>query len=377
MQKLGNVDGIRGLAILMVVMVHTAQSVDGKPDALRVFTDYGQMGVQLFFVASAFTLCHSWFGRSDGEDRLRAFWLRRYFRIAPMYYLGIPLYALVEAAWAVYANGAALALPAQYREPAHVLANLTFVHGFVPAANNSIVPGGWSIGTEMAFYALFPLLATLLAAFARRGRTALLLAALGTVALSQAGLTLAMHFTGLEIGNNGFLYFNLIVQLPVFVFGIVYYLLDRADSWPLRGVGANALGVVAGTAATLLLWYGALPLRFAWLPVAAGLSFVCLFALFARLPALSPRWLRRLGELSFSIYIVHFLFAHKLVYAVAAEVVAAIGPVVATLLFVPATVLASAALARLSERWVERPGIALGRRVIAALRARRQDAATV
>lgn len=370
MTRFPYVDSMRGIAILLVVMVHTAQSVDGKPEALRMFTDYGQMGVQAFFVASAFTLCHSWFGRAEPDGRLSAFWIRRYFRIAPLYCLGIPLYALVEALWSA-ARGGAAAVPAQYHDPSNILANLLFVHGFVPEANNSIVPGGWSIGTEMAFYAVFPLLAWCVAAAAGRGRAALLATAVVAVALSQAGLRLAMAFTGLDIGNNGFLYFNLLVQLPVFVFGMVYYVLDRDGRWPLRGVAGNALGLAAGTLATLLVWYGESPLRFAWIPVTAALSFLCLFRLLALCPAANPAWLRRLGELSFSIYLLHFIFAHKLVYAIAADVAALVGPVVAVAIFVPATVLATAVLARATERCVERPGIAFGRRLIAARHARR------
>jgi len=369
MTRLPHVDSMRGIAILLVVMVHTAQSVDGKPEALRLFTDYGQMGVQAFFVASAYTLCHSWFGRADEGDRLSAFWIRRYFRIAPLYFLGIPLYLLVETLWSA-ARGDGAVVPPQYLDAWNILANLAFVHGFVPAANNNIVPGGWSIGTEMAFYAVFPLLAAVLSAAAARGRTALLATAVAAVALSQAGLGPAMALTGLQIGNNGFLYFNLLVQLPVFVFGMLYYMLERDGCWPLRGAAGNAIGLAAGTAATLLVWYGDHPLRFAWIPVAAALSFLCLFRLLALCPAANPRWLRRLGELSFSIYLLHFVFAHKLVYAVAEEVVALIGPVAAVAVFVPATVGVTAWLARWTERWIERPGIALGRRLIAARRAR-------
>lgn len=369
MTKLPHVDSMRGIAILLVVMVHTAQSVDAKPEALRLFTDYGQMGVQVFFVASAYTLCHSWFGRAEAGDRLSAFWIRRYFRIAPLYCLGIPLYLLVETLWSA-ARGEGAAVPPQYLDASNILANLAFVHGFVPEANNNIVPGGWSIGTEMAFYAVFPLLAWALSAAAARGRPALLAMAVAAVALSQTALGPAMALTGLDIGNNGFLYFNLLVQLPVFVFGMVYYALERDGGWPLRGVAANAFGLAAGTAATLLVWHSAFALRFAWIPVTAGLSFLCLFRLLALCPAAHPRWLRRLGELSFSIYLLHFIFAHKLVYAVAADVTAVVGPVVAVAVFVPATVWATAWLARGTERWIERPGIALGRRIIAARRTR-------
>ena len=64
-RKYAYIDGLRGIAILMVVLFHQTPSVVWKSSATRFdiliqsATSLGQMGVQLFFVASALTLCLS------------------------------------------------------------------------------------------------------------------------------------------------------------------------------------------------------------------------------------------------------------------------------------------------------------------------------
>lgn len=53
------IDALRGVAILMVIAVHSSQSVTNLPALVSKVASYGQMGVQLFFVLSAITLCYS------------------------------------------------------------------------------------------------------------------------------------------------------------------------------------------------------------------------------------------------------------------------------------------------------------------------------
>ncbi|MFL5251772.1 MAG: acyltransferase family protein, partial [Rhodopila sp.] len=60
-------------------------------------TTQGWYGVQLFFMASAITLMMSWHGERNRRGRadVRAFFIRRFFRIAPAYYAGALLYYFV------------------------------------------------------------------------------------------------------------------------------------------------------------------------------------------------------------------------------------------------------------------------------------------
>lgn len=93
--KLRYIDSLRGLAILAVLMVHCGQyGINKYPDLIANIINTGGRGVQLFFVASAFTLFLSLARRS--ETVKSNFYIRRFFRIAPMYYLGIAYYLMQD-----------------------------------------------------------------------------------------------------------------------------------------------------------------------------------------------------------------------------------------------------------------------------------------
>jgi peptidoglycan/LPS O-acetylase OafA/YrhL len=88
-EKLEYIDVLRAVAILMVIFVHNSQTVNGLSTEVKSISEYGQIGVQLFFVASAYTLCFSQTKRRQDKFPLRSFFLRRFFRIAPLYYFAI------------------------------------------------------------------------------------------------------------------------------------------------------------------------------------------------------------------------------------------------------------------------------------------------
>lgn len=84
------VDSLRGLAFLLVLLLHVSQQVPSLPDRLRRVTDDRQAGVQLFFLVSAFTLLTSLSQRSKRESRpIQNFLVRRFFRIAPLFWAAL------------------------------------------------------------------------------------------------------------------------------------------------------------------------------------------------------------------------------------------------------------------------------------------------
>ena len=156
MGKLKYIDALRGIAVLGVVAVHCSQyGINNYPSYISRFFGQGARGVQLFFIVSAFTIFLSQKKRNSFEERpYRNFFVRRFFRIAPMYYLAIGYFiiqnfhkALLDKNW-------------DWGLVSNVFANLTFLHGFSPYWINSLVPGGWSIAVEMTFYLIVPFLVT-------------------------------------------------------------------------------------------------------------------------------------------------------------------------------------------------------------------------
>jgi peptidoglycan/LPS O-acetylase OafA/YrhL len=86
--KFDFIDALRGYAILGVLMVHSGGFVSASSPFLTNFMALGKSGVQLFYIASALTLCMSWEFRKKHEAYpVRNFFIRRFFRIAPMFYV--------------------------------------------------------------------------------------------------------------------------------------------------------------------------------------------------------------------------------------------------------------------------------------------------
>ena len=80
-------DGLRGLAILMVVLLHNFD-----------FTNYfffGWLGVDLFFVLSGFLITDILLNTIHTSHFLRNFYIRRILRIFPIYYLTLFICLLI------------------------------------------------------------------------------------------------------------------------------------------------------------------------------------------------------------------------------------------------------------------------------------------
>ncbi len=98
-------DGWRAIAIMAVIVCHGSGqlfSAAGRfpnPQWLRL-TDYGALGVDVFFGISGFLICTRILQDKDGLGRisLRSFYIRRAFRILPPYLLHLAVLGLLTTA---------------------------------------------------------------------------------------------------------------------------------------------------------------------------------------------------------------------------------------------------------------------------------------
>ncbi len=363
----GFIDAMRGYAILLVIAVHVWHVPGALTPWFQRVVEYGQMGVQLFFVVSALTLCLSYARRGDERQPVAKFAIRRFFRIAPLYYLGILIY-----------GGLSLLLHAPTLSaytPVNVAANVLFLHGLFPPAINTVVPGGWSIGVEMLFYALFPLLFVLAHRWYERWGVRALWGLTGAAIAGNFVAQTALHLVWKPMENVSFAYFSIINQLPVFLLGMTLYFSGRQGVVQphRRGMAVNAAAFALLTALGFVLWSVG-GLAFALIPTVAGLSFVFLVRLVRDVPALRPRTIRRIGQVSYSMYIFHFIFASYLVSAIAQRTLTSANPYVAFVLSYLVVVACTFGVALLSERHIERHGIALGKRLIDRINTRLKPA---
>jgi peptidoglycan/LPS O-acetylase OafA/YrhL len=151
---LGVLDGLRGVAILLVVWYHlwlvSGYSWPGLP-LVQALAHNGFLGVDLFFFISGFCICYPYArarGGATPRPGLREFARRRVLKIVPSYALAVAVFALVyHARFDGFGD-----------ELAHVLAHLTFVHVWFPATFGSLSGPLWTLGVEVQFYVLFALL---------------------------------------------------------------------------------------------------------------------------------------------------------------------------------------------------------------------------
>ncbi|MEO6316824.1 MAG: acyltransferase [Chitinophagaceae bacterium] len=362
--KLNYIDSIRGVAILMVIMVHASQTVQGLGMILSKITYYGQMGVQLFFVASSYTLCLSFANRGEEINALKKYTVRRYFRIAPAYYIGIAGYFFFLVMLAV-ANHEVPVVPADYTV-ANVLSNFLFVHGFFPPGNNNIVPGGWSIGTEMAFYAVFPFLFSRARRLSSANLKNVWWFPLIAICASQLLLLLIYVTSGHYVKSNNFLYFNLINQLPVFAIGITYFMLERNNmlktSWR-----QDLLLFIFLTYLSITLFKYNWNYFYTIIPIVSALSFVFLIELFKKIRQLNLKILERIGTVSYSMYLIHYVFAHYISLRLAPVLANYFNSYCTFFILFTMSVVASFLLGCVSEKYIEQPFIQRGKEIVKKL----------
>lgn len=359
MNKLAHVDSLRGIAILLVVFNHVAESIPGLPLVLAGLGYFGKYGVQLFFLMSAYTLSLSMDSRNDRQP-LAAFFIRRYFRIAPLYYFGLLLYLLVGLFH--LRSGVETFLPVYTYSPSEILSNVTFLHGLFPSTFTALVPGGWSIGTEMLFYILFPAIFQGYASL-RRPVFLFIIPVATAFFLFVFFRALPHVFPPLERHNFEFYYCSVLNQAPLFLTGIsLYFYTTRFD---LRSPGPRfaATAAILGFGAVIVCrHFGLTDITLA--TFATGIAFVFLFFLVRHTARLNPAWLQYIGRLSFSIYVLHFLFAVSFTTYLSRWILPFVPPAVVLLIAFFISVAGSVLAARLTFVTIELPGLAAGKRVI-------------
>lgn len=368
--KLHYITALRGWAILLVVLVHNG--LYGATDARyfvsvwKTVVNQGARGVQLFFVISAFTLFLSMAKRKQERHPTRNFFIRRFFRIAPMYYVGIVFYSF----WFSQVQPPQPAVVT----PANVLANLTFLHGVSPYWINSLVPGGWSITVEMCFYILAPWLFQRLRTVDQAVR--FLAWAIVASCLLSIGLTALRPIADAELWY-AYLFSFFPNQLPVFGFGILLYLL-AAPSEHAKTLRPTTYLLAAGTMLFVLAtgFGNNFLLRTGAVSEGQHYWFAAAFVLLALgLRAHSPRLLvnpviNYLGEISFSLYLVHFVPLFILSKLGRSDLITPVGSLTALLGFGLRYLLvlaSSVVVATFFYRAIELPGQQLGKRLIVFL----------
>lgn len=299
------IDALRCFAILIVIACHSSQSAPLSPSYFRLLIDQGQRGVQLFFVVSAFTLLLAWNAR---HEKILSFYIRRLFRIAPMFWLSIFLYL-----W-LFGLGNRYWAPEGIRF-SNIFYTFFFLHGWSPFNFNGVIDGGWSVGVEMMFYLIFPLLV-----FFIRGWQASFLFLLASCIFSYFALNLTFeHYLDIWpyiAKDHEYTVWNLVnlwlpTQIPVFAFGfLLYYSVKIFD-----GKISPTFNYLLAIFSLFLMTYLAFrpdPYSIFYGKITIYTVYAACFSLFAfTLSQGAFKWMVNplscyIGKISYSLYLLHF-----------------------------------------------------------------------
>lgn len=370
------IEGLRGIAVLSVVLFHYVTVRAGRPNDpwVGVFTAnafienlvrHGWLGLELFFLLTGFLLTLPWFkhaleGRASPSTR--EFWRRRVRRIVPAYYVQLVILFFVclpllmgTDFWARHTRFVVV----------NLLAHLGFLQYTSPVTSASLTLNGalWTLSLEAQYYLLLPLVAPL---FVLRPRLAAVLFTALALAWRYAAMhdlaplvALEMHLGApWEIPEDKVR--NLIAtQLPGymghFALGILAGRVWIAAAAARASRQRDLLsGLACLLAMALLYWtettgpevFG----EFNWLLSLACLATI-LIAAVARRPAwgdvvLGNRALRFIGRVSYSMYLYHI----PLVLIMHVRI-----PSSATWIAFPAYFAALVGVSWISYRYVEQP----------------------
>jgi peptidoglycan/LPS O-acetylase OafA/YrhL len=339
-------DGIRGLAASAVLVSHYLAEI---PDGIRVF-GFGAIAVDTFFVLSGFLIGRLILTQREAPNFFRTFYIRRLLRTVPSYLIVVILVLALAALlpeWAGDAGG----VPAW--------SYLTFTQNFFFATQQSTglhwLSPTWTLAVEEQFYLFAP--------------AALVFVPRRLVIPFACIVFVAALFYRIQMNASGA---AAIEFLPL--------LLARADTLA-AGIIASVLWFkIAGTkrydrileATPLIcliavLGYAVFAPNSDWQATLSHSMFGIAAAAFILRAAVSPgavrwleaRWLRFMGDNSYSIYLIHLPVAGVIHHAMTGA-----EPGISTPLQWAATLLATAVtilLGRCLTRLVEEPLTAFGR----------------
>jgi len=271
--RIRELDALRGIAALMVVLFHFTTQYDGEyghSSGYWLSFGIGRQGVELFFMISGFVIFMS-LERSRGG---REFALARARRLFPAYWVSMLLTA---------GTLAVVTLPGHEVSLIQVVVNLTMVQAFVGVRHVDAVY--WTLSFELAFYG-WMLLAFKVGAIRRFERTLLMWSAATIAVMFIGGGLFRLHLP------YGVVVITLVRYANLFAAGALFYRLRVA---PSRATVA-LLGLTL--AAELLLRPHSVLVVAVWYA-----TFVLLIN--DRLTFLRVQPLLFLGSISYPLYLLH------------------------------------------------------------------------
>ena len=342
------IDVLRGFAACYVLLFHVAELPRYRPQVsawLSPFVGAGWSGVTLFFVLSAYTLCVTADRRRSDPKWIRCFYVRRVFRIVPLYYVWVAVMA-----WLTWGT----------KVPEHARSLLLYAgFGFnlLPEHQNGLVWASWTLGVEMLFYAVFPMIFRVVTAPSR---------AVGFLIVSFIASTI--HYAVVTTwfpessGRLTYIYFSIFHQLPVFAFGICAFFFGRSLAVTNRIAVNRVVLLLCAVVGALAVPYVTpnLPLLLKTYVMAACYAGIVLAISALPLSTRGTRPLVYLGIISYSLYLNHPLIVYHAASVYRWVYSGGLDSHVALFLCYTLTLIVLVVVSHITFHVIERPGMYLG-----------------
>jgi len=311
--KLDYIDALRGIAALSIFFYHiygTVGPITKWAYPIQIiperFVSLTLAGIPLFFIISAFTLYLSLDKKAGEKRKFLKFYLRRFFRIAPLFYV-LLIFVVLDSL--ITQKGILSWLD--------VLANFTFTFNLVPQYSTSLFNGGWTIGVEMLFYVVLPLIFIKVNNMRRS-----ILLFVGIYLLSKEIRPLLGSIIGENImTSTNYNYYNFFHWAYIFPVGIICYLIYKSHLPKIKSEYRVTAAFIMLLLSLIILFvfinntplsmtlsdlYEPLGGLTSWLTM-SPIAFVLLILSLSLTPNrfIVNRFTRFFGAISYSLYLIH------------------------------------------------------------------------
>lgn len=341
--RLMYLDTLRGFAALWVVffhMIYLSDPVLDVPEKL-FFMRIGGMGVPLFFIISAFSLCLTMPRHVATGRTLLSFHVHRIFRVVPLFYfvLALSLYFFAS-------KGA-------YYPLERIFLNISCLFNFFPGEQLSLVMAGWTVGVEILFYIIFPSIYIF-------GKNIINCLILFFVSICVAIMS------QIFIDDNEYYAWSILRHAPIFIGGMLLFQLHEKIKY-ISGWGRSTLGILMCLgffpAFMFLIRYGNTPYIGYYLHLLPFSLALLGFSLFTP-PLLVSSFTASLGKVSYSLYLLHPLVIVNINHIYPKIYALGFGVTFSFILCSLVTFMFLVPLAYLSFCYIEKPGIKLGKMIL-------------
>jgi peptidoglycan/LPS O-acetylase OafA/YrhL len=153
LKRIKSLDGVRGLAVSMVIISHLMFLSNYNENFLWKFLKNGWMGVDLFFVLSGYLITSILIASKSKKNYFRNFLIRRTLRIFPLYYT-VLIIVLISLFFYQNGNFQNLIWYFTYTSNIGMAINDNWLH----VGGNLELSHFWSLAVEEQFYLFWPLI---------------------------------------------------------------------------------------------------------------------------------------------------------------------------------------------------------------------------